>query len=153
MSRKQIVSIVLATTLGACSQGSSLISEAQKAVKDELADPTSPIFDRKYPPFVFPDLGLVCGSVNAKNSYGAYAGDTLYAYQRGEGAELIDKDPDHFQVLHARCMDASARQVAKMRGEPPPPPSAAANGASVEDLLMSDNVSDIDNATASMGIR
>src|SRR4051812_42797430 len=50
------------------------IGNAQEAMRKRLRDPSSAQFETVY----ITETGVVCGFVNAKNSYGGYAGKTPF---------------------------------------------------------------------------
>lgn len=54
-----------------------LIAKAEKAVRAQLKDPYSAIFEGAT---TYQNSAAVCGLFNAKNSYGGYVGDTLFLY-------------------------------------------------------------------------
>jgi len=67
----------------------SLLEVAQRAVSAELKDPASAQFSNGYivdfpdPSTKYTQLKYACGEVNAKNSFGAYAGAVRYAVLLG----------------------------------------------------------------------
>lgn len=102
--------------LTACSSpASTLAEEAQAAVKAQLRDPASAIFDQGQPALLFPEQGLACGQVNSKNGFGGYAGAEMYAYARNEGAQLASGDLEAFGRLHTRCLAALGRQTEEIK--------------------------------------
>lgn len=68
----------------------ALIQEAQAAVSSELRDPTSPLFSQ-----VRTRDSLVCGMVNARNGFGAYAGKQRFTYQSGRAVIDPSLRPPH----------------------------------------------------------
>lgn len=54
--------------------------EAERAVKSQLIDPGSAQFQNT---FFVPATGAYCGHVNARNRYGGYTGDRLFAVKDG----------------------------------------------------------------------
>lgn len=73
-----------------------LIESARVAVAGQLRDPTSPLFSQ-----VEARDNLVCGLVNGKNAFGAYAGDQKFVYNRYGGAEL---DPPRVRYPDPRAV-------------------------------------------------
>lgn len=69
------------------------ITSSQDVVKDSLKDPSSASFKNNF----VSDKSYVCGQVNAKNSFGSYAGYKRYI-NRG-GLTLIDDDSPEFSRL------------------------------------------------------
>ncbi len=55
------------------------IEVVKTAVRSELKDPQSAIFSIMDAGINSEDTIMVCGLVNAKNSYGGYTGDTVYS--------------------------------------------------------------------------
>ena len=76
----------LALILAGCTTPEEkLIATAQAAVASKLRDPTSPLFTN----VTATENGLeVCGQVNAKNGFGAYAGKDRFIYNTATGAEI-----------------------------------------------------------------
>jgi len=80
---------------GCSSEESELIHRAQAATAKQLKDPYSAKFEEVKP---CPTKGMVTGTVNAKNSYGAYSGAVPFVYEAGRvflssdgaGGELLD---------------------------------------------------------------
>lgn len=68
------------------------ISMAQVAVKGLLKDPSSAKFSEEY----ITPVNTVCGTVNAKNSLGAYSGSDRYIYN---GSAYIDDGGNGFSSL------------------------------------------------------
>lgn len=69
-----------------------LINEATEAVRGKLKDPDSAKFSGIYATSKPEMVGdpIVCGLVNAKNSYGGYVGNVMFAYG-GEKAVFIQE--------------------------------------------------------------
>lgn len=101
-----LASIVLA--LGGCTTPEEkLIATAQAAVANELRDPTSPLFTN-----VSTDsLNIqVCGEVNAKNGFGAYAGKDRFIYHTATGVEIEPSEDQPAGKLIVCAFDNSYRQ-------------------------------------------
>ncbi|MDO9470956.1 MAG: hypothetical protein Q7J23_09615 [Nitrosomonas sp.] len=58
----------------------SIITDAQEAIKSQLKDPYSAVFDDIYLGKAENGAPVVCGTVNAKNSYGGYTGRKKFYY-------------------------------------------------------------------------
>jgi hypothetical protein len=91
------------------------VNEAHDAVRELLRDPVSANFreDVNVLGEVYPEQGVVCGSVNSKNGFGGYSGDEPYVYVRGEGATLGERDDDYSTVMK-RCTDASRKKEQRL---------------------------------------
>jgi hypothetical protein len=104
-------------------------AEARAAVLAALKDPES----ARFGPMTAGKPGTVCGTVNARNSFGGYTGNRAFAWTSGKSV-LIYSDPpdwgdkgnearrfaavgcsigpDHKQAIEARdALDASQRRV------------------------------------------
>lgn len=68
---------------------SPLITQAQASVRSILKDPGSAIFIRSD---VFQNGRIVCGLVNAKNSYGGYTGERTFLWDAVNDKVLILED-------------------------------------------------------------
>jgi hypothetical protein len=77
-----------------------LSDEAQSAVRQSLRDPESAQF--RGAGFAYPDQGMVCGSVNAKNGFGGYSGFQKYVYRRGKGVIIADDNVNEM-LVDAHC--------------------------------------------------
>ena len=75
--------VLLSTTLAGCN---IQYHGAEQAVASLMKDPSSIQFRNVHYGI---NQDIVCGEVNAKNGYGAYAGFELFIYQNGK-AEIID---------------------------------------------------------------
>jgi hypothetical protein len=91
----------LALILASCtSPEEKLIATAEAAVASELRDPTSPLFTE----VTATQNGLeVCGYVNGKNGFGAYAGKQRFTYHTASGAE-IEPSEDQPGGKFSACM-------------------------------------------------
>lgn len=70
----------------------ALIERAERAkdsARAQLRDPTNVIWGDIWTP----DLIMICGTVNGRNAYGAYAGDEVFYAPNGTSARL----PGHYQ--------------------------------------------------------
>lgn len=112
----RFVAVTLAVALASCGLSASdrLQSEAEDAVRRLLRDPESARFSEVR---AFPDRNVVCGKVNARNGFGGYVGDELFAYRPGEGAVIISGDADRFQRLHGECLAGIEASTEAMRAE------------------------------------
>lgn len=62
---------------------------AKESARRQLRDPTDPIWGTIWTP----DLITICGAVNGRNAFGAYAGDEVFYAPDGASARL----PGHYQ--------------------------------------------------------
>lgn len=60
-----------------------LIAEAKEAIGKTLKDPYSAVFEGMYMGKAANGNPVVCGTLNAKNAYGAYTGRKRFYYLRG----------------------------------------------------------------------
>lgn len=72
---------------------SSAITSAHRSVKLKLKDPSSATFSGE----TVSSRGVVCGHVNAKNSFGAYNGASKYIYL--SGSSIIEDEDSSFSDL------------------------------------------------------
>lgn len=98
----KIFFVLLASLLAACSSSdSSLINSAENAIRDRLKDSASAQFGKAF--IVTPSeestryitRKMVCGDVNAKNSYGGYTGAVRYIAMFGK-----ESGGDHMTLLN-----------------------------------------------------
>lgn len=68
----------------------TMITEAQEHIKKQLKDPYSAVFENSYIGRADNGAPVVCGTVNAKNSYGAYIGAKKFFYMRGRDRPVYD---------------------------------------------------------------
>ena len=124
LSAGLIAAVSLLTACDQFSERNALIEEAHKAVAKKMKDPESAKFDDETTQ-VFEKIGLVCGgAVNAKNSFGAYAGSDTYYYARGTGAATMEDESYVWEPLSKRCIDAINEHtlaIYKSMGKAPPP--------------------------------
>ena len=76
----RLVAIVILLACAGCSAASELEKKAKEAVRYDLKDPDSAQFREIQ---VYLEKRLVCGEVNSRNSYGAYAGFEPFTYDDG----------------------------------------------------------------------
>lgn len=96
--------IILTTFVLAGCSGYTLERNAKEAVAGQMKDPNSIEFRNIVS---YPDKDLVCGEVNAKNSYGAYSGYTRFYYYRGD-VWLRDNAPESAPNYEDMCDAAAA---------------------------------------------
>ena len=99
--KSALAAMLLPALLAACADSDSRLMEiAQNAVSSELKDPGSAqfvngrIIDFPDPSTKFTKLKYACGEVNAKNSFGAYAGAVRYVVLLG-----VPNDGSKYQTL------------------------------------------------------
>lgn len=101
--RKVCVSTVVALLLAGCVQVTSealssanprQVALAKSAVQNIMKDPESTRFRNGYQAYQFSNGDtVICGSVNAKNSYGGYVGyKPFYVRLRGEEVMRVNTD-------------------------------------------------------------
>lgn len=103
--------ILIALSAGGCSaldangEGEAAKKQAafeqrvEATVRAILRDPDSARFsDVK----AYPDAGVACGKVNAKNAFGGFAGDDNFAYADGRAA-LASSNPDAWGGYSNAC--------------------------------------------------
>ncbi len=72
------------------------------SARQQLRDPTDPIWGEIWTP----DLLTICGTVNGRNAYGAYAGNEMFYATDGETARLAGSA--QFKAAEAQaCQDRS----------------------------------------------
>jgi len=75
------------------------IIAARNAVTERMKDPESVRFGE-----VVNRSGTVCGYVNAKNSFGGYAGDTAFIFETSSKELLINGQTKSFdKVWNSKC--------------------------------------------------
>ncbi|MDV2901775.1 hypothetical protein R0H17_09050 [Phytobacter diazotrophicus] len=87
--------IILSTIfLSACKPSDSeMIKLGESLVKQSLKDPDSAKFNSYYRSFG-DGVGYICGTVNAKNSYGGYVGDrNYYVHLTVENNKIVESSP------------------------------------------------------------
>lgn len=109
----RLVVIYAALLCGSCSfipgTEANAIGKAQKALSDTAKDPRSTEFRNVS---VLPDK-TVCGEVNGKNGFGAYAGFVPFAFR--EGAESFIATPDAIDTDHVVELPESAQACFKAK--------------------------------------
>ncbi|WP_333605974.1 hypothetical protein [Novosphingobium sp.] len=94
-SRQIAITIAFVLGVSCSSQESELIERAKAATAKGLKDPYSAKFEDVQ---LCPTKGMITGSINGKNSYGAYSGAVPFVYEdgrvfmsgNGAGGELLD---------------------------------------------------------------
>lgn len=84
-----------------------LIAEAKESIKNQLKDPYSAVFENIYIGRAANGAPVVCGTVNAKNSYGAYVGRQAFYYHnllKKRGAEIDGNNPAFHILFEAFCL-------------------------------------------------
>lgn len=111
---------VIAFAVTGCSPGNGLKQEAETAARRELRDPDSAQFRYQYEDMeVFPDAGVLCGELNARNGYGGLTGFKGYAYVRGQGVafEASDATPTADAERYVSFLGACTRLLQQRTGE------------------------------------
>lgn len=87
---------------------------AKEAVQAQMRDPTNLIWGDIWTP----DLIMICGTVNGRNAYGAYAGDEVFYAPDGISARL----PGHYQYEASdleKCWKGAQHRVIIPAERPP----------------------------------
>lgn len=91
----------------------AVISAAEKVVADSMKDPDSVKFEHVV---VVKETNAVCGKFNAKNSYGAYAGYSLFTVGKDQVPHVFTGDhcagSDAYQCRKKLMADIKAIQAA-----------------------------------------
>ena len=92
--KKIIIPALVAMALAGCQfipgTEAHMIETAKKQVAASLKDPTSPLFTQ-----IRAVEDGVCGQVNGKNSFGAYAGNSGFVWRKGGKVYLEDQSDDN----------------------------------------------------------
>lgn len=84
-------------------QQREFVSKAQYVVKQKLKDPSSASFSSDYV-YTYGGSPVVCGSVNAKNSFGAMSGNGRYVSDgTPTGSYIDDGGSDFEEIWKLRC--------------------------------------------------
>lgn len=80
----------------------SIIADAQEAIKSQLKDPYSAVFEDIYLGKAENGAPVVCGTVNAKNSYGGYTGKKKFYYLNAAPKPIlsIEGESSIFSVIY-----------------------------------------------------
>lgn len=91
---KYTLIVFLTILLSACKPSDDdMIKFGESLVKQTLKDPDSAKFNSYYRPFG-DGVGYICGTVNAKNSYGGYVGNrNYYVHLTVENKKIIENSP------------------------------------------------------------
>lgn len=92
--------IALAFLVGCAQQDSELVAKAKEAAAKRLKDPESAQFSDIDE---CPARGMVTGSINGKNAFGAYAGASPFVYEHGRVWMIEDLGLDAFLKAVDRC--------------------------------------------------
>ncbi|WP_088699701.1 hypothetical protein [Halomonas campaniensis] len=92
-----ITTIICTTMLAGCNLFESEEDKAKKAVAERLRDPSSAQF-RNVKGGEKRGMYNVCGEVNGKNSYGAYAGYERFVASNGGKAIYLESEWPTFEV-------------------------------------------------------
>lgn len=90
---------LLSATIASASE--ELVQEAKQKVSSNFKDPYSAVFEGVYMGNAANGDPVVCGTVNAKNSYGAFVGRRRFYYL--PGTPYVDDGRNQDVVLHALC--------------------------------------------------
>lgn len=106
--------ICLAGILG-CSPANTLKRKAEEAVRHDLRDPDSAQFRYDTVEMVYPDTGIVCGEVNSRNAFGAYAGFERFAYSTRLGVGMESQDSGPFDEIFQQCLGEMGAETRRIR--------------------------------------
>lgn len=84
------------------------VADAQTRVADQLSDPPAARFRN-----VVAHEKVICGEVNGKNGFGAYAGFERFSVDRQSGSIKITSSNDSHPVVSLECLTAEERLEAK----------------------------------------
>lgn len=92
--KRIFLTIVISLFLASCGDSDKKMVEiGEKVLRDSLKDPGSAVFESRYVKSSSND-GFVCGTVNAKNSYGGYVGKrNYYVYIKVDDGKLLSHGP------------------------------------------------------------
>jgi hypothetical protein len=123
--RHLIIGLLIGGATSAAGAGDpALVARAQDAIREALKDPQSAQFKDVYVRELKTSR-VVCGSVNAKNSYGGYVGFRPFFVMEPRGSAPVDMTPDQRRSLEEALMRGGVdRKLAKeMASKPTKAPS------------------------------
>ena len=85
--------------------------KVEEAVRRTLRDPSSATFGKLT---LNPEQDSACGNVNAKNGFGGYTGDELFAYDGGTVTHFGDGENPRFQKAFDNCLKLSRERSQKI---------------------------------------
>ena len=102
---RMVLSLLLVLALCGCQTAADTVSRdtisdeaafamARKAVVSQLRDPSSAQFGPRLERRFVMSVDVVCGTVNAKNGYGGYTGQTIFAYRVGHDRAVFFGEVD-----------------------------------------------------------
>lgn len=110
---KYLFIICFIMSLGNCYDEKNLIEQAKAQVKYKLKDADSAKFRNIY----VKDKSLVCGEVNAKNSYGGYSGFVFFnSVIRGDNGKLdttIQSYDGKYNIGGVLCKQITMEELTK----------------------------------------
>ena len=89
----------------------NFIAEVETSVKSQLKDADSAKFQYSLNE-IFMHQNLVCGEVNAKNSFGGYGGFNDFIYDDGS-VTFYENDPQGFLKAREKCVSATEAETKK----------------------------------------
>lgn len=102
MKRKYAIVFLASVTVGC-----GAVHDAEEIVKEELIDPTSPLFSD-----VSKGEGVVCGLVNSKNRLGAYVGKKPFIV--ADKRVIWESDSDFYEEFDKCSLDSSVAMLSSM---------------------------------------
>ncbi|MBK8637876.1 MAG: hypothetical protein IPN92_06145 [Chromatiaceae bacterium] len=115
-SATEPVNVVEATTPFTLSEAD--VAAIKKGVSEKLLDPTSPLFGSMQARKANSNRIIVCGYVNAKNTFGGYTGDKPYVgelYQSGSGKK-VKSEFSPIQLGGTRLENYDVREMCLSKG-------------------------------------
>lgn len=98
---KKIIALLVLLSSSYSFANEALIENAKNMIKSQLKDPYSAQFENIYIGKTENNLPVVCGEVNAKNSYGAYVGRKKFYYFETSDKPMLGMESElAFNVLH-----------------------------------------------------
>lgn len=76
--------------------------KGMKAIKAKLKDPESAEFRRVFFTLGTENIPMTCGQVNAKNSFGGYAGFQRFMSAGREDLSFLESDVSDFEIIWAQ---------------------------------------------------
>lgn len=93
------VALTVSPALAVTMNPQQAISQAKAAVLRQLKDPYSARF-LSVQVLGMDGLSMVCGYVNAKNSYGGYVGARQFAYDTATDFAMLQETDDQIDLIH-----------------------------------------------------
>jgi len=95
--------LVMVGNACAATNDRAVIEAAKKAISVQLKDPYSAKFEGIYVKSMEDGSPIVCGTVNAKNSYGAYGGMKEFYYAGGRASIVANRRTSAGIIFQVMC--------------------------------------------------